>query len=258
MTAASQNLKHSKSSKQRRKGWIGVNLGKNKTSTDAAADYVAGMKTLGEHADYFVINISSPNTPGLRKLQGRKQLQALLEAVLHARGEISKSLKRDKIPLLLKIAPDLTNDDKRDIADLALSMKLDGLIVGNTTISRPSSLVRYESNLKHYLFYIASDHRSESGGLSGKPLKELSTSVIRDMYKLTNGKMPIVGVGGVASGQDAYDKIKAGATLVQLYSSLVYHGPTVVRSIKSELVDCLERDGFDNVSDAVGADHKRI
>ncbi|CAK4125012.1 unnamed protein product [Aphanomyces euteiches] len=200
-------------------------------------DYVRGVETLGPFGDYLVINISSPNTPGLRSLQGKKELHELVSAVLKARDKLWK-----RVPLLVKIAPDLTIEDQQDIAEVALALKLDGLIISNTTITRPSSL--------------QSAHAGETGGLSGAPLKELSTQVLHSMYKLTQGKIPLIGVGGVSNSQDAYDKIRAGATLVQLYSSLVYDGPLAVPRIKQELAELLKRDGFTSVRDAVGAAHK--
>ncbi|ETV71768.1 dihydroorotate dehydrogenase (fumarate) [Aphanomyces astaci] len=223
-------------SKQYRRGPLGVNLGKNKSSDSPIEDYVRGVETLGPFGDYLVINISSPNTPGLRSLQGKKELHALVSAVLDARNKLWK-----RLPLLVKIAPDLTSDDMRDIAEVALALQIDGLIVSNTTISRPESLL--------------SPHAAETGGLSGAPVKELSTTVLHSMYKLTEGKIPLIGVGGVATGQDAYDKIRAGASLVQLYSSLVFNGPLAVARIKHELTACIKQDGYTSVAEAVGAAH---
>jgi len=216
-------------------GIVGVNLGKNKDQADAAADYAAGTRLLAPLADYLVINVSSPNTPGLRALQGRGALEALIGTVLEARAG-------SKPPLLLKIAPDLTDADRQDIAEVALASGIDGLIVSNTTIARPAGL----------------DPRfaGEAGGLSGRPLLEPATAVLRDIYKRTEGKLPIIGVGGVARAEDAYAKIRAGASLVQLYSALVFEGPGLVRRIKDGLAALLERDGFKNITQAVGADHR--
>uniref|UniRef100_K3WLG9 Dihydroorotate dehydrogenase (quinone), mitochondrial n=1 Tax=Globisporangium ultimum (strain ATCC 200006 / CBS 805.95 / DAOM BR144) TaxID=431595 RepID=K3WLG9_GLOUD len=225
-----------------RSGVLGVNLGKNKTTEDAAADYVEGVYTLGKYADYLVVNVSSPNTPGLRSLQGKQQLQELLTRVLDARKNVEAKENR-KIPLLVKIAPDLTEDDKKDIADVAVELNLDGLIVSNTTLSRPDTL--------------KSSHKIETGGLSGAPVRDLSTQVLSDMYKLTNGMIPLIGVGGVSSGKDAYEKICAGATLVQMYSCMVYDGPTAVPRAKQELEALLLADGYKNVVDAIGAAHKK-
>ncbi|KAG7381548.1 Dihydroorotate dehydrogenase (quinone), mitochondrial [Phytophthora pseudosyringae] len=224
-----------------RAGVLGVNLGKNKLTEDAAADYVQGVRALGKYADYLVVNVSSPNTPGLRTLQGKIQLQSLLVRVLKARDEVAASEKRD-IPLLVKIAPDLTEDDKQDIADVALDLKLDGLVVSNTTLSRPDTL--------------QGAAKGETGGLSGLPVRDISTKVLGDMYKLTKGQIPLIGVGGVSTGQDAYDKIRAGASLVQMYSCLIYESPLAVPRAKKELAALLRRDGYESVADAVGAAHK--
>lgn len=223
----------------KKSGIIGINLGKNKTSDSPVGDYVKGVERFGALADYLVINVSSPNTPGLRSMQGKQQLEELVEKVWKERENIES---KRKPPLLVKIAPDLTDQDKKDITDVVLKTpgRIDGLIVTNTTITRPESL--------------KSKYKGETGGLSGEPLKDLSTQTVKDMYRLTQGKLPIIGVGGVASGQDAYDKIRAGASLVQLYSALVYQGPPVVSRIKRELGELLEKDGFSNVSEAVGVD----
>jgi dihydroorotate dehydrogenase len=215
---------------------VGVNLGKNKESADAVADYAAGVTAFAGLADYLVVNVSSPNTPGLRVLQGRAPLEDLLGAVLGARAATG-----EQSPVLLKIAPDLTEEDKRDIAEVALAVGLDGLIATNTTIARPPGL--------------ADSARGEPGGLSGRPLLAPSTTVLADMYRLTGGRLPLVGVGGVASGRDAYAKVRAGATLVQLYTALVYDGPGLIGRIKRELLACLKADGFKTLAEAVGADH---
>jgi len=216
-------------------GPVGVNLGKNKDSEDAASDYAALVSHLSPHADFLVINVSSPNTPGLRALQSVEPLLAIVRAAKSARAASGATP-----PLLLKIAPDLTPEDIADIARVALDESLDGLVVSNTTISRPESL--------------RSPRKTETGGLSGAPVFALSTRVLRDVYKATEGKIPLIGVGGVASGADAYAKIKAGASLVQLYSALVYEGPGLVARIKRELIELLRRDGFTSVSQAVGTE----
>ncbi|ESW14755.1 hypothetical protein PHAVU_007G014700 [Phaseolus vulgaris] len=221
-------------------GILGVNLGKNKTSEDAAADYVQGVHTLSQYADYLVINVSSPNTPGLRMLQGRKQLKDLVKKVQAARDEMQWG-EEGPPPLLVKIAPDLSKEDLEDIAAVALALHLDGLIVSNTTISRPDPVSKNPSG-------------SETGGLSGKPLFNLSTDILKEMYILTRGKIPLIGCGGISSGEDAYKKIRAGATLVQLYTAFAYGGPALIPQIKAELAACLERDGFKSILDAVGAD----
>lgn len=221
---------------------LGVNLGKNKTTEDHKKDYVLGVKNLGKYADYIVINISSPNTPGLRKLQGENFLKDLLQDIKVAKN--SQNFERDP-KLLVKIAPDLTDEDVQDIANVVKDKAygVDGLIISNTTISRPEQLT--------------SEHKKESGGLSGAPLKDMSTSLIARMYSLTGGSMPIIGVGGISSGVDAYEKLKAGASLVQIYTALIYHGPPVLNKIKMELADLLEKDEYTCVSDAVGVDHKK-
>ncbi|CAN6689675.1 unnamed protein product [Malus baccata var. baccata] len=221
-------------------GILGVNLGKNKTSEDASADYRQGVHTLSQYADYLVINVSSPNTPGLRMLQGRKQLKDLVKQVQGARDEMQWG-EEGPPPLLVKIAPDLSKEDLEDIAAVALALRLDGLIISNTTVSRP------ESVSKHLL-------ASEAGGLSGKPLFDMSTNVLKEMYILTRGKIPLIGCGGISSGEDAYKKVRAGASLVQLYTAFAYGGPALIPQIKAELSECLERDGYKSISEAVGAD----
>jgi dihydroorotate dehydrogenase len=224
--------------RQGRLGLLGVNLGKNADSADAAADYAAGVEVLAPLADYVVVNVSSPNTPGLRALQGKEPLRVLLRAVKDA---VRRAVPSGR-PLLLKIAPDLTEQDKHDIAEVVLDMAIDGLIATNTTLARPDTL--------------KSKHRGETGGLSGRPLFAPSTEVLRDMYRLTAGKVPLVGVGGIACGWDAYAKIRAGASLVQLYTALIYQGPALVNRIKQDLVRRLFADGFDRIEQAIGADHR--
>jgi dihydroorotate dehydrogenase len=221
-------------------GIVGANVGKNRDSTDAAADYSQGIREVCTLADYLVVNISSPNTPGLRALQAREEIEALLARVLEARRAAAGEAKAP--PLLVKIAPDLTEDELGGIAEAALASRLDGLIIGNTTVDRPEGL--------------RSPHRTEAGGLSGPPLKEKSTACLASMYRLTNGRVPLIGCGGVASGDDAYAKIRAGASLVQLYSAFVFEGPDLIPRIKAELAARLRRDGFGSVQAAVGADHR--
>lgn len=222
-------------------GLLGINLGANRDSADRAADYEAGVRRFARQADYLVINVSSPNTPGLRDLQARGQLEALLDRVLAARK--SACAGRDHLtPLLLKIAPDLAPEDTADIAEVALDCALDGLIISNTSVDLRDGL--------------RSRHAGESGGLSGRPLFERSTALLREIHRLTKGRLTLVGVGGVASGADAYAKIRAGASLVELYTALVFEGPGLVGRIKAELAALLARDGFEHVSEAVGADAK--
>ncbi len=220
------------------RGIVGANIGANKLSEDQIADYVIGLtRTLGL-ADYFTINISSPNTPGLRALQGREALDELLSKLKAVRDNEELETKP---PLLLKIAPDLDESECEDVAEIILKHEMDGLIVSNTTLSRDG---------------LMSAHKDEVGGLSGRPLFELSTKILSDMYKLTEGRIPLVGVGGIANGEQAYAKIKAGASLVQLYSALVYGGPGLVRRINEELEALMLKDGLSNVTEAIGLDHK--
>ena len=221
-------------------GIIGANIGKNKQSDDAIADYVTGLSATLPYADYITVNISSPNTEGLRDLQGAEALTELIDALLDARaqGEKTHNVKR---PLLIKIAPDLEDEELEAIAKIALAKYIDGLIISNTTVARPTQL--------------SSRHRHERGGLSGTPLFASSTAILSAMYGLTEGKIPLIGVGGIASAEDAYAKIRAGASLVQLYTALVYQGFACVQAINEGLLSLLERDGFSHISEAIGADH---
>ena len=237
--AVARNMARNLARRGARPGPIGVNLGQNASSPDAAPDYVSGVKAFAGLADYLVVNVSSPNTPGLRALQDRDRLSALLDAVQEA---LAGAVPGNPPPLLLKLAPDLTEDDKRDIAAVALEKNLDGLICTNTTIARPADL--------------QGRHRGQEGGLSGRPLMGPSTRVLGDFYRLTEGRIPLIGAGGVGSGDDAYAKIRAGASLVQLYTALVFEGPGLSGRINARLSELLERDGFANVSEAIGADHR--
>ncbi|KAF3960130.1 hypothetical protein CMV_015125 [Castanea mollissima] len=246
-------------------GILGVNLGKNKTSEDAAADYVQGVHTLSQYADYLVLTAFDGKKGhllhlavfkwlhaftlsdnyilidrGLRMLQGRKQLEDLVKKVQAARDEMQWG-EEGPPPLLVKIAPDLSKEDLEDIAAVALGLCLDGLIISNTTVSRPDPVSK-------------NPVAREVGGLSGKPLFKLSTNILKEMYVLTKGKIPLIGCGGVSSGGDAYQKIRAGATLVQLYTAFGYGGPALIPQIKAELAECLERDGFKSITEAVGVD----
>jgi len=225
----------SRLSRRERGGIVGVNVGKNRDSTDAVADYVEGVHRGAPLADYLVVNVSSPNTPGLRDLQAREALETLLHALIEARAASGATP-----PLLVKIAPDLTAAECEDIAAVALATGIDGIVIGNTTVARPASLRSREA--------------TETGGLSGRPLFEPSTTVLGDMYRRTQGRLTLVGVGGIASAEDAYAKIRAGASLVQLYTALVFAGPALVGRIKSGLAALLRRDGFANIAEAVGAD----
>lgn len=219
------------------RGLVGANVGKNKDTADAAVDYVRGIEAVAPHADYIVINISSPNTPGLRDLQTRDEMERLLTSVMEARSHAMHNP-----PLLVKVAPDLGETEIEAIAEVARAARVDGLIVGNTTLARPPNL--------------RSPHRNETGGLSGRPLMELSTSCLAAFFRATQGRMHLVGCGGISSGADAYRKIRAGASLVQLYTAMVFQGPGIVGRIKRELADLLRADGFKSITEAVGADHR--
>jgi dihydroorotate dehydrogenase len=217
-------------------GIVGVNLGKNRDTTDVAVDYLDGVRRIGALADYFVINVSSPNTPGLRDLQRREILGDLLQQVVAARDEAAPGT-----PLLVKIAPDLSPEESADIATLASPTGIDGIIISNTTIARPPELRDADAG--------------QQGGLSGKPLFAPSTALLAEIYRLTEGKIPLVGVGGVSNAADAYAKIRAGASLVQLYTALVFDGPALIGRIKRGLAEMLRRDGFASIGEAIGADH---
>jgi dihydroorotate dehydrogenase len=218
-----------------RPGIRGINIGANKDAADRVADYVAGLTELGPLASYVTINISSPNTPGLRGLQSKAEFEALLVALKAARAALPR-----RVPLLVKIAPDLDEHACADIAELALAHGVEGLIVSNTTIARPSSLRSW--------------HTRETGGLSGAPLFPLSTEILRRMRRLTQGRLALVGVGGIGSAADAYAKIKAGASLVQLYTALTFEGLALLGRIKDGLVRLLEQDGHKQIASAVGTE----
>jgi dihydroorotate dehydrogenase len=219
---------------RRARGVVGANLGKNKDSTDAVEDYVLGASRLSELADYLVVNVSSPNTPGLRDLQ-HAPLKELLDAVRAAR--------RRPVPVLVKIAPDLDPASLERVVEAALAAAVDGITVSNTTLARPAGLPAALA--------------AETGGLSGRPLFQPSTEILRQTWRLTKGALPLVGVGGIASGADAYAKIRAGASLVQLYTALIYQGPALVVQIRRDLAALLARDGIARVADAVGLDAGR-
>jgi dihydroorotate dehydrogenase len=222
-------------SRRARGGIVGINIGANKDSEDRVADYRRCFEMLSPLAAYVTVNVSSPNTPGLRGLQNKDELTLLLSTLIQAR---TKSGSR--VPLLLKIAPDVSPEALDDIVAVTLASGIEGLIATNTTIARPATL--------------KSPDAGESGGLSGKPLFTPSTKILRAIRERVGSKLVLVGVGGVSSGADAYAKIRSGASLVQLYTALAYEGPGLVARIKRELLECLARDGFANVADAVGAD----
>jgi dihydroorotate dehydrogenase len=228
MEAAAVNLRA-----RRGKGIVGINIGANKDSADRVADYAQAFARLAPLADYAAVNVSSPNTPGLRGLQNKDELTRLLSVLTDARA------KSGFKPVLLKIAPDLDSHALDDIAGSVAASGIEGVIVSNTTVARP---------------LLRSANARETGGLSGAPLFAPSTEILRQMRIRLPREIVLVGVGGVSSGGDAYEKIRAGATLVQLYTGLVYEGPGLVARIKRELLACLTRDGFATIADAVGAD----
>jgi len=218
--------------RQARGGIVGINIGANKDSADRIADYAQMTQVMGPLASYLAVNISSPNTPGLRALQDEGALVALLDAVLEARGASGP-------PVFLKVAPDLERADVEAIARIAMDKRLGALIVSNTTIARPP---------------LRSRHAGESGGLSGAPLRDLALARLRDFRRATDGALPLVGVGGIASAEDAWQRIRAGASLVQLYSAMVYEGPGIARRIVRGLEALMRRDGFGSVAEAVGSE----
>ncbi|MEJ5233987.1 MAG: quinone-dependent dihydroorotate dehydrogenase [Geminicoccaceae bacterium] len=224
--------------RDRRRGIVGANIGVNRDSAEPIADYLAGVERLGPLADYLVVNVSSPNTPGLREWQRPERLGTLLAALRRARDGLAAT--GAKPPLFLKIAPDLEEKDAAAIVELALEAGLDGLVVANTTTARPTSL--------------RSRHRDEPGGLSGAPLFEPSTALLRKVAARARGRLALVGVGGIDSAERAYAKIRAGASAVQLYTGLVYEGPGLLRRILDGLERLLDRDRLDRLADAVGRD----
>ncbi len=224
-------------------GIVGVNVGANKDSSDRVADYVKLIETFAPVASYFTVNVSSPNTPGLRNLQQAGALDDLMAKVIDARERVRQNAGDS--PVLLKIAPDLTLPELDDVVHIARSRRVDGIIVGNTTLARPATL-REQSRAK------------EQGGLSGRPLFRLSTRMVAETYVRAEGAFPLIGVGGIDSGGAALTKIRAGATLIQLYSSLIYKGLGLVDSIKADLVSTLLRTGRDSLSEIVGADAATI
>jgi dihydroorotate dehydrogenase len=215
-----------------RPGIVGVNVGANKDAADRIADYATGVRTMAPVASYITINISSPNTPGLRALQEAQALDELLAGVFEARGETGP-------PVFLKVAPDLAPADIDAIARVATDRRVDALIISNTTVSRPS---------------LHSAKAGEAGGLSGAPLKALALERLRDFRKATGAALPLIAAGGIANGADAYARIKAGATLVQLYTALVYEGPMLARRIEREVAELLRIDGHLSIRTAIGSD----
>lgn len=213
-------------------GIVGINIGANKDAPDRVADYATMARLMAPLASYLAVNISSPNTPGLRALQDEGALTGLLDAVLESRG-------RHGPPVFLKVAPDLEPADIDAIARIAIDKKLGALIVSNTTVSRPA---------------LRSPHAGETGGLSGAPLRGLAQQRLRDFRAATGGVMPLVGVGGIASAEDAWARIRAGASLVQLYSAMAYAGPGIARTVTTGLERLMRRDGFATIAEAVGTE----
>ena len=212
---------------------VGLNLGANKDSTDRAADFAAVLATCGPHVDFATVNVSSPNTEKLRDLQGRAALTALLAGVMDTRAGLARP-----IPVFLKIAPDLTEADLADVAEVALASGVDAVIATNTTLARDG---------------LKSGHRDQAGGLSGAPLFERSTRVLAQLSALTEGRLPLIGVGGISSPEQAFEKIRAGASAVQLYTAMVYEGIGLAARVAQGLDDLLARNGFAHVSQAVGS-----
>ncbi|WP_170549699.1 quinone-dependent dihydroorotate dehydrogenase [Ruegeria atlantica] len=215
---------------------IGLNLGANKDSDDRPGDFAKVLAHCAEHLDFATVNVSSPNTEKLRDLQGKAALGALLGGVIETRNGLSRPL-----PIFLKIAPDLTEAELQDIADVAKETGVDAVIATNTTLSRDG---------------LRSGHKGQTGGLSGAPLFEKSTRVLAQLSQLTEGKIPLIGVGGISSAEQAYAKVCAGASAVQLYTALVYGGISLAADIAQGLDKLLERDGFNNVAQAVGSKRK--
>ena len=230
---------------QQQIGLLGINLGKNKTSTTPLEDYQKLIHQLGPYADYLVINVSSPNTPGLRDLQNTTSLEGLLRGCQEACQELAEKQggkQQPAPPLLVKLSPDLTDSELKDIAGVLIKLDIDGIILTNTTTARPTSLI--------------SLNKGETGGLSGQPLKDRSTECIRLLYRYTEGKIPIIGVGGISSGKDAYEKLRAGASLVQVYSGMIYKGPGMVSKIRDEVAELMLQNGQrDLQKDVIGIDH---
>ena len=214
---------------------IGINIGKNKSTKNDIDDYLYCLEKLGSYGSYITINMSSPNTPGLRDLQLRGRIETLVKKIHKKQDEI---LQLNNKPIFIKISPDLTDEQLRDIALMALANDVKGLIISNSTLKRPKTLI--------------SSYKNEIGGLSGKPIFLDSTIILKKMYSLTNGQIPLIGVGGISNGYECYEKIKAGASLVQLYTSLIFYGPKLVNKILKELNGLVLTDGFKNISEVIG------
>ena len=214
------------------RGIIGVNIGANKDSTDRIADYAAGVRAMSPVADYLTINVSSPNTPGLRQPQDEGALRALLSAIQEARDPSGP-------PVFLKVSPDLGEGEPDQIVRVAIQHRIDAIVVSNTTVSRPP---------------LKSKHAGETGGLSGEPLKRLALKALREFRSASGGQIPLIGVGGIANAGDAWERIRAGASLIQLYTAMVYQGPGIARRIVRALAERVSREGFANIAEAIGTE----
>jgi len=236
--AGLNKFKNNLEKRKLKNGLVGANLGANKNSKNRVEDYAIGLKSLWGLSDYFTINISSPNTPGLRDLQNENAMEELLGRVSEVRAQLAGD--RPSYPIFLKVAPDLGLGEIERIVEQSRSYGINAIIVSNTTVARPSSL--------------KSKYKIEKGGLSGQPLFDLSTEILRQFYAAAKGKIDLIGVGGVSNGLQAYEKIRAGASAVQIYSALVYEGPGLVNAINTDLLLRLKADGFKSIAEAVGKD----
>jgi len=236
--AGLNKFKNNLEKRKLKNGLVGANLGANKNSKNRVEDYAIGLKSLWGLSDYFTINISSPNTPGLRDLQNENAMEELLGRVSEVRAQLAGD--RPSYPIFLKVAPDLGLGEVERIVEQSRSYGINAIIVSNTTVARPSSL--------------KSKYKIEKGGLSGQPLFDLSTEILRQFYAAAKGKIDLIGVGGVSNGLQAYEKIRAGASAVQIYSALVYEGPGLVNAINTDLLLRLKADGFKSIAEAVGKD----
>ena len=219
------------------RGIVGVNIGKNRDSVNYVDDYLYCLEKLGSNAHYITINVSSPNTPGLRDLQNRDQIEKLVKALQNKKNDLPAL---ENTPILFKISPDLDGEKIRDIALMSLANNIDGLVISNSTIDRPNTL---KSVFKY-----------EIGGLTGKPLFLKSTLILKKMYSLTNGQIPLIGVGGISNALECYEKIKSGASLVQIYTALTFFGPEIINKILLELINILKTNGYKNIKEAIGKD----
>ncbi len=218
---------------EKKRGILGVNVGPNKDTKDQKNDFCSGLKNFFDIADYITVNISSPNTERLRDFHEQEKLQELFLSLNKIKQD-----KKTNIPILIKISPDIDDNNIKEISDIAIKNNISGVIITNTTNKNRKSLL--------------SEHKNEDGGLSGVPLQEISTLMIQKFYQELKGKVPIIGVGGINSGKSAYEKIKAGASLLQLYTGFVYKGPSIVKDIKKELIEILKNDGYQNITEAIG------